>query len=283
MHISKQRLIPVRRLWVWASVAITTAGMLAGCAGGLLPPDVSAPTRAPPHASTNGAEVTIGVLKEGWHTGLVVPVAEMSPSLSGLHHWFPKAKYLVFGWGNRAFYTARHPGLGAALSALLPSASVVFVRGLPRSPETVLPPGAELRWVCAFPEEVSKLDTYLGYYLRKGPSGRAISVGTGPLPDSRFFASTGTYDAFHTCNTWTVAGLEFAGLPVSAEGIVFAGQVMSEIRTLRACHGQSASSAGNSRTSAYETPTPSSITVQPHAHRSPSTPPQVTVVRSHSQ
>ncbi|HET8700149.1 MAG TPA: DUF2459 domain-containing protein, partial [Nitrococcus sp.] len=106
--------------------------------------------------------------------------------------------------------------------------------------EKALPPGAELRWVCVSPSGVSKLDAYLGDYLQKGRSGWLISVGPGPLPDSRFFASPGTYDAFHTCNTWTVAGLEFAGLPVSAEGIVFAGQVMSEIRALRSCYKQTA-------------------------------------------
>lgn len=241
MCVGGHRLSSVQRLLMWTGVAITTAGVLAGCAGGLLPSGATVPALSlPPHAHTNGAEVAIGVLREGWHTGLIIPAAEIGPSLAGLHEWFPQAKYLVFGWGNRAFYTATHSGLGMALSALLPSSSVVFVRGLPDAPEKTLAPGAELRWVCASPSRGSKLDAYLGDYLQKGRDGRLISVGPGPLPGSWFFVSPGTYDAFHTCNTWTAAGLEFAGLPVSAGGIVFAGQVMSEIRALRSCHKQTA-------------------------------------------
>ncbi|HET8700263.1 MAG TPA: DUF2459 domain-containing protein, partial [Nitrococcus sp.] len=120
VRIGGQCLSPVRRLLMWTGVAITTAGVLAGCAGGLLPSGVTAPALLPPHAPTNGAEVAIGVLDEGWHTGLIIPAAATGPSLAGLHEWFPEAKYLVFGWGNRAFYTATYSGLGTALSALLP-------------------------------------------------------------------------------------------------------------------------------------------------------------------
>jgi hypothetical protein len=44
-----------------------------------------------------------------------------------------------------------------------------------------------------------------------------------------FYAATGTYDLSHTCNTWTAEALRAAGAPVSAAGVVFAGQLLDQL------------------------------------------------------
>lgn len=236
MHPSRRRQGSTWQ-WLWRStvLGILTAGALTGCAGGLRPPAATLP--APPVTRTrpDAGDVAIGVLREGWHTGFVLPIGETDAPLRDLRHWFPQARYLAFGWGNRAFYTAAHRGVGTALAALLPSTSALFVHGLPTTPKSALPVDSKLRWVCASATEVSKLDIYLGYYVKKAPDGRPISIEPGPWRNSRFFASTGTYDAFHTCNTWTMAGLAFAGLPVNAKGVLFSGQVMTRTRGLPTC------------------------------------------------
>ncbi|HYW03341.1 MAG TPA: DUF2459 domain-containing protein [Gammaproteobacteria bacterium] len=193
----------------------------------------------PPGAASAGhspgpgrARASIGVLREGWHTGLVLPAGELDPPLAGLRKAFPRARYLAFGWGDRAYYTKGHPGFGTALSALFPSASVLFVRALPARPADALPKDASLHWLCVLPAQVRRLDRYIGHYLRRGPHGRPRLVGRGGWPRSRFYASAGRYDALHTCNTWTAAALEYAGLPVHAGGVAFAGQVLSRTRSL---------------------------------------------------
>jgi uncharacterized protein (TIGR02117 family) len=173
----------------------------------------------------------IGVVDAGWHTGLVLSSHDLDTRLLGLRRWFPDANYLVIGWGERSFYMAANPGAGAALRALFPAPSVLFVQGH-AEPPTYL----EVRWLCLSPVQAQRLDAYLAHYLRTQANGEPIDLGPGLSPDSHFFASTGTYDAFHTCNTWTAAALEYAGLPVSAQGVVLAGQVISEIRSLPACH-----------------------------------------------
>lgn len=230
-----QRLKVPCRLLARIVIAATAATTLAGCASSLLPPPEAA-AHSPQPIPASPSSASIGVVDEGWHTGLVLPVAELHGPLADVRQVFPHARYLVFGWGNEDFYTAAHPGIETAMAALFPSASVVFVRGLPGAPEKELPSGAQLRWLCASQVQLRKLKHYLAAYLRKGPSGRPVNVAPGPWPRSRFFASTGTYDAFHTCNTWTVAALEFAGFPVNGQGVLFAPQVMSEIQSLRTCH-----------------------------------------------
>lgn len=102
-------------------------------------------------------------------------------------------------------------------------------------PRNAFPHAVELRWVCFTSGEVRRLAVFLNAYLHKHRDGHPIDLGSGPLPNSRFFDSLGSYDAFYTCNTWTIAALAFSGLPVKTQGVVFAGQVMTEVRSLPRC------------------------------------------------
>ena len=53
--------------------------------------------------------------------------------------------------------------------------------------------------------------------------GTAVRLADGPYPGSVFYAGSETYDAFHTCNTWTAPLLHDAGFPVNAR-VLFAGE-----------------------------------------------------------
>jgi uncharacterized protein (TIGR02117 family) len=218
-----------RRLLVSLGVALTAGALPGGCATGLPPIEESELAALPPHIEPVGSGMRIGVVDAGWHTGLVLSSHDLGTRLLRLRRWFPDANYLFIGWGERSFYMAANPGVATALRALFPSPSVLLVQGH-AEPPTYL----EVRWLCLSPVQARKLHVYLSHYLRTQANGDPIDLGPGVSPDSHFFASTGTYDAFHTCNTWTAAALEYSGLPVKAQGVVFAGQVMSEIRSLPA-------------------------------------------------
>jgi len=219
-----------------AIAGIVAVGLLAGCVTGMLPLETTSTFAVRlAHFHPSDAEVPIGVVDEGWHTGLIVPAEAVGPSLAGLRHWFPEARYLVFGWGNRDFYKATNPGAGMAIAALFPSRSIVFVQALRGFPKKALAPDMDVRWLCVSRTGIRKLDVFLENYIKKGPHGELISVAPGLLPHSQFFASTGTYDAFHTCNTWTAQTLHVAGLPIGAGGVMFARQVISEIQLLHPC------------------------------------------------
>jgi Protein of unknown function (DUF2459) len=90
-----------------------------------------------------------------------------------------------------------------------------------------------LHWVCADRAALWRIDRYIERSLSKPRD--PLELGRGPFPDSRFYAATGRYSAVRTCNTWTAAALQFAGLPVRAGGVLFAGQVERRVRGLRAC------------------------------------------------
>lgn len=96
---------------------------LAGCAGpvaGLYPPQSAETCR------------TIRLVGHGWHTGIVVAATDVSRPIAA---WFPNARYLEFGWGDRAFYMAREQSAWLALRAvLLPTDSVMHVAGYAEPP-----------------------------------------------------------------------------------------------------------------------------------------------------
>jgi uncharacterized protein DUF2459 len=83
-------------------------------------------------------------------------------------------------------------------------------------------------------EGIQRLSEFLWGYLVNEKKGILERVGTGPYPQSVFYASAGTYNLSHTCNTWTAEALRVAGLPVNAAGVVFAGQVLGQLPAIRA-------------------------------------------------
>lgn len=211
---------------VWLCIFV----LLCGCAE--MPADEGPP---PPSFLVSQAEhptFEIGVLIAGWHSGIVLPADEIGP-LDPLLRESPRAKYVSFGWGNRRFYMAAHPGSGDAVAAPFRSSSALFVRGFATAAE-LSATDAQVHWVCANREELWRTTRYIeaSLYL---PDGKPVGLGPGPLPDSRFYASTGHYSGVHTCNTWTVAALQYAGFQARAGGVIFADQAARRISSLRAC------------------------------------------------
>jgi hypothetical protein len=200
-----------------------------GCAEIPRAPPNPPPSFPPPERR---APLEIGVLVAGWHSGLVLPRHELGP-LAPLLANGSHARYLSFGWGNRRFYRAAHPGSGDALAALFRSPSALFVQQA-SAPAQLLEADARIHWLCADREELWRVDSYVHEALSRA-GGRLIDLGGGPLPGSRFYASRGHYSLVHTCNTWTVAALQYAGLPVRAAGVIFASQAEARVRALRVC------------------------------------------------
>jgi hypothetical protein len=79
---------------------------------------------------------------------------------------------------------------------------------------------------------IERLSELLWNYLSPDNEAPPRHIGPGPYPQSIFYASTGTYNLSHTCNTWTAEALHVAGLPMSAAGVVFAAQILDQLPPL---------------------------------------------------
>ncbi len=206
------------------AASVTAAALvllvLAGCAQ----PSASAPARL---RSVIASGPTLGVIREGWHTGLIVPESELTGALGPLRKRFAPAPFVVIGWGQRGYYMARDPGLLTGLAALFPSASVIHVR--PWRPKPSVRPPRHRTWLRLPAGGWRGLRAFLGQAFAWRRHGHPRALGAHGRR-GLFFASTETYDAFHTCNTWTMQALHAARLPAASTGVLFASQVRGALR-----------------------------------------------------
>lgn len=192
--------------------------LIYGCA---LPAPVL-PSRGAPSSSA----VAVGILRKGWHTDLVFPQKELVGPLRSLHRRFPHAPFLTIGFGNRAYYTARNPGLLKGLRALFPSPGALHVAPWDRTNTKSYP--TSIHWCPLTAQGWRGLQTFLARSFSDSTHGLLKPIGTG-TPQGQFFASRRTYDAFNTCNTWTASALHAGGLPVKDAGVIFSGQVIAAL------------------------------------------------------
>jgi len=174
--------------------------------------------------------VSIHIVSNGWHTGIVVARAALPAGAVPEAADFPDAPYLEFGWGDAEYYPAPRPTLGMALrAALVPSPAVVHLVGLPGHPRDVFPT-AEVVELRLAPAGFRKLVDYLDDTFARGGAERAQASAPGLYRFSLFYPAKGEFHLFNTCNTWTARALEAAGLPVQVSGTLRAEDLMAQIR-----------------------------------------------------
>ena len=196
-------------------------GLLAGTVTGCTAPPIAPITARP-------GDETVYVIAGGWHTELALPMAAIEGPLAALKPRFPDARYLVFGWGARDYYMSHNPGLDDLLRAMVPGPAVLLVIPLSTTPEAFAGAG-NVYALPISPGGAEQLTRFLWGYLAKDAGGASHPVAAGLYPGSVFYASTGTFDITHTCNTWTAEALRAAGVPVTAAGVVYASQLLDQL------------------------------------------------------
>lgn len=183
-----------------------------------------------PHAPFSGLPTeTVYVIGAGWHTEIGLPTASLEPPLAGLAARFPGAAVLTFGFGDRAFVLARHEDIGIALGALLPSPGLILVTALDTVPEAAF--GARHVAVLHLPPAgLDHIARFIWDSLARKRGRPPQPYAPGPYPGSIFYPSSVSYDGFYTCNTWAAEALGAGGLPIQAEGVLFASELMREAR-----------------------------------------------------
>ncbi len=180
----------------------------------------------PGHADT--ARTFVAVVRRDWHTDVCLRTRDANAWALGLAHGFDGATVLCFGFGERQYVVERRHDPLTMLGALLPSRAAILMTVLRATPEA------------AFGEEnvveapvgdagLEGLQRFLRDSIETDGMDEPQRLADGPYPGSLYFAATGTYDALHTCNTWTARALRSAGL-ASVADTPFAGHLMNETR-----------------------------------------------------
>jgi hypothetical protein len=175
--------------------------------------------------------VRVAVIERGWHTDIGIPAEASSGSLGAIGQAFPGAGFLVFGFGDRSYYMSHDTTFPGMLAALLPGPGVILVTALRVPPADAFGADHVVTLVLSS-AQLEAMTTFIERALEALPDGSMARLGDGPYPGSVFYASTESYDAFHNCNTWTLAVLQSGGLPANPDGVIFAHQVMEQARRI---------------------------------------------------
>jgi uncharacterized protein (TIGR02117 family) len=171
--------------------------------------------------------VTISVVRHRWHTGIVLPAEEVTPSLGFLRERFSGARYLEIGWGDGEFYRKPDSTWLIMRALFWPTDTVLHVVGLERPPEEY-PHGGLLRLSLAR-NDLRRLQESLAADFSRD-NGGVVVVEPGLYGDSTFFEARGTFWFAYTCNTWTAERLADAGVPLRAFMTLTADSVMDQLR-----------------------------------------------------
>jgi len=188
---------------------------------------LAACSSAPELEPTDGPrDVTIYVVSHGWHTGIVVRTADVSPTTWPQSTDFANALYIEIGWGDREYYRQHDPGAGtASRAALIGGPGVLQIVGLTTTPSRAFPASK----VVALPvsrQGLDRLCRYVSASYERDARGRPIELGPGLYGDGRFYASRDRFHAFNTCNVWTARALRASGLAIGTS--ITAGGVMDD-------------------------------------------------------
>lgn len=203
--------------------------LLAACAGPARRPGASS-AGSGATAPASGPHAEIYVVRRRWHTDIGFAAQDLQPPLASVRAALPRARYLLFGFGDRHYLLSRGRSFGELLGALWPGPGVMLVTGLVASPAAAFGPSDVTRLTVGAAQE-RDLEHFVWRSLALRP-GAAAPLAPGPYTGSLYYASAQRYSAFHTCNTWTAEALDAAHLPVSSTGVEFAGQVWAQVRRL---------------------------------------------------
>jgi uncharacterized protein (TIGR02117 family) len=175
----------------------------------------------PPIGTAEGSapgSARILVLSSPMHTDIAVPVEAVAGrdfaflSEAGLPLGHPSARWVLFGWGGRAFYVATPDMTDIQLGPLLKSftldSSVMHVEVVGALDEGR--PG-----IAGFTISGQGLGRLLAFVRSSfaEPDGVPVQlIGTGYTPEDTFFEAVGSFNALVGCNTWTARALRQAGL-----------------------------------------------------------------------
>jgi Protein of unknown function (DUF2459) len=199
-----------------------------------VPPSVvPSPAVSPPVVQASLApqdSAVIYIARRGWHVDIGFAAADLQPPLRSLLDEFPGAQYLFFGFGDRRYLLAKNRNAPVLLAALWPGRGMILATGL-TSPPTVAFGVRQVVALAVTLRQASDAQAFVWYSLDR-PSGNdpVRSYAAGPYEGSLFFTATPKYSAFHTCNTWAAESLATAALPIHSAGVIFAGQLWSQVR-----------------------------------------------------
>lgn len=164
-------------------------------------------------AEARSATLPVWLVSNGFHSGLVIRTRDAGPFLRAALR-SSRAGWMSIGWGDREFYMARSFRPDALCRAIVwPSASAVHLIPFAAPPGRALPHTDQVRFDISR-EMHARFVRHLESQIARDSRGRAVSLGPGSLPGSRFCLGSESFYFPKMCNLWVARALREAGIPL---------------------------------------------------------------------
>lgn len=155
----------------------------------------------------------IYVVKSYWHTGIILPVNEITIAHIPVINNFNQKKYVDIGFGDRVFYLDPEYDIALAARAILvPTESTVRFAAAIGTIEDIVRRSDYALKIKLKNNELDSLCIYINNTLQKDTSGNTKLIESKANGEIQYFEGEQKYHLFNTCNTWVARALNFAGL-----------------------------------------------------------------------
>ena len=125
---------------------------------------------------TGVGDNAVYIVNHGWHTGFIIPAADIQKKRPKLKERFADVPYIEFGWGDKGFYQANEITSGLTLRAIFwPTESVIHAVAVPARPDKYFS-GSDVEKICLSDNELSSLITFISNSFFQNNSGEVLEL-----------------------------------------------------------------------------------------------------------
>jgi len=175
--------------------------------------------------------IEIYIVQHGWHSGIVVPTAEIEQEFSILTRLAAGYKFIEVGWGDKEFYLRDGGGFWIGLrAALLPTSSVLHLVGMNHNPEYYFPLSGVHSLHFNRAAFVKLLEFMESSFVAK--ESEVVWLAPPLYGSGGFYAAENTFHLFNNCNTWVADALGYSGCKLSYIQSLTSGGLSSQLEQL---------------------------------------------------
>ena len=177
----------------------------------------------------NPDSVEIFLIKQYWHTAIIIKKEDIDESLFPETKLFGNYKLLDFGWGDEEFYQHPNFDLGLAFKALFyQTPSTLRVEGIEISKEMYFDISEIVIRIIITKEQLVKIINFINETVYRNNDGKPVILSEQDLGRVKFFKANGSYHLFNTCNTWLAKCLVNAGIRINSN-IILTEELFNEV------------------------------------------------------
>ncbi len=170
--------------------------------------------------------ISVYLVKENWHTGLMIPVNDFTKKTLPVLSHFDDFQYVDIGWGDAQFYQSPGFNIFLALNAILPpTPSVIRIDGYKFPIERVIQwREFAIRFILT-KDMFLRMADFINQSFQYNADNEVIISSKEESNSIIYFKSVHYYYFARTCNTWAAEAIQSAGIGIDTFGLVTAKQL----------------------------------------------------------